>query len=388
MVPLGEVVEINPRGLRLAAAEEVSFVGMAQLDAQSAAAIPLEERHFADVAKGYTLFEDGDVLAAKITPCWENGKIGQAHLSRRWGAGSTEFHVLRPRSGVDARYLLHFLRREEINRAGQLRMTGSGGQRRVPAAFLAGLALPLPVLEEQRRIAAILDQADAIRTKRRQVLAYLDALPELAWADLFGAAPAVLTVEGVLASRGAMRTGPFGSQLLKEELVDDGVPVLGLDNVVSNRFRWGGGRFVTAEKYAALQRYEVYPGDVLISIMGTVGRCVVVPAGTPQCINTKHICAITVDESLILPEVLRAAFLWYPPARSHLARQSKGAIMAGLNMGIIKSLPLPDISMPRQIEFVRTLHAVDEARTQVERQLAADDELFASLQARAFRGEL
>lgn len=248
--------------------------------------------------------------------------------------------------------------------------------------------MPTPGLAEQRRIAALLDQADASRTKRRQVLAYLDALPELAWADLFGAAPAVLTVEGVLASRGAMRTGPFGSQLLKEELVDDGVPVLGLDNVVSNRFRWGGGRFVTAEKYAALQRYEVYPGDVLISIMGTVGRCVVVPAGTPRCINTKHICAITVDESLILPEVLRAAFLWYPPARSHLARQSKGAIMAGLNMGIIKSLPLPDISMPRQIEFVRTLHAVDEARTQVERQLAADDELFASLQARAFRGEL
>ncbi len=156
--------------------EAVSFVGMAQLDDVTAKARPLASKAFAEVSKGYTVFRDRDLLVAKITPCFENGKIGQAVLEHKIGVGSTEFHIVRPGPDVAEGYLLHFLRRPEVRAAGELRMTGSGGQRRVPADFLQKLQVPLPPLEEQRRIAAILDQADALRAKRRQVLAHLDAL--------------------------------------------------------------------------------------------------------------------------------------------------------------------------------------------------------------------
>ncbi|MDK9641638.1 restriction endonuclease subunit S [Propionibacterium freudenreichii] len=152
---VSEVASINPRSDSIAPTEQISFVGMAQLDAQSAVATPLDSRSFSSVSKGYTIFNNHDILAAKITPCWENGKIGEASLTHPIGVGSTEFHVIRHGKSIDRRYLLHFLRRPEIRTAGQLRMTGSGGQRRVPASFIKELRIPLPPLDEQRRIAAI-----------------------------------------------------------------------------------------------------------------------------------------------------------------------------------------------------------------------------------------
>ena len=245
--------------------------------------------------------------------------------------------------------------------------------------------VPLPPLDEQRRIAAILDKADEIRTKRREALAHLDTLPRSVFDSMFGAIAAEETVASLATN---IRTGPFGSQLLHSEFVDRGVAVLGLDNVVGNEFRWAERRFITPTKYEQLKRYTVQPGDVLISIMGTTGRCVVVPDDIPLAINTKHICAITVDSNRVLPSFLRAAFLWHRDSRAHLLRQTKGSIMDGLNMGIIKAMPVPVPALDLQREFTAKVAATNNQRSAVERALAADDELFACLQSRAFRGEL
>ncbi|MDN5855185.1 MAG: restriction endonuclease subunit S, partial [Actinomycetia bacterium] len=198
--------------------------------------------------------------------------------------------------------------------------------------------LLIPPIEEQRRIAAILAHTDALRAKRRQVLARLDTLAQSTFHNMFAAESSTAIVEQLAA---LIRTGPFGSQLLHSEFVDDGVAVLGLDNVVGNVFRWAERRYITPAKYEKLKRYTVHAGDVLISIMGTTGRCVVVPEDIPTAINTKHICAITVDRRRLHPTFLRAAFLWHPASRAHLRKQTKGSIMDGLNMGIIKAMPVP-----------------------------------------------
>lgn len=247
------------------------------------------------------------------------------------------------------------------------------------------LPINVPAIEVQRRIATILDQANAIRTKRRQVLARFDALARSTFHALFAGEPATVTVVEISTN---IRTGPFGSQLLHGEFVDEGIAVLGLDNVVGNEFHWAERRYITQAKYDQLKRYAVSAGDVLISIMGTTGRCVVVPDDIPAAINTKHICAITTDRSRIEPAFLRASFLWHPASREHLHRQTKGSIMDGLNMGIVKAVPIPAPSQDRQEDYVSRVAAIDAKRAVVERALAADGELFASLQARAFRGEL
>ena len=265
------------------------------------------------------------------------------------------------------------------------------------ASVSIGNMRPIPVLvpglEEQRRIAAILDQAETLRTQRRAAVAQLDSLTQSIFLDMFGDAGVkgwpIETIAAVAhRDKGSMRTGPFGSQLLHSEFVEEGVAVLGIDNAVANEFRWGERRFISEAKYRDLKRYTVKPGDVLITIMGTCGRCAVVPDDIPVAINTKHICCITLDQQKCTPAYLHAYFLRHPMARKYLAQTEKGAIMAGLNMGLIQGMPIPVPPLALQQTFATRIQAIESLKAIHRAALAALDALFASLQQRAFAGEL
>jgi type I restriction enzyme S subunit len=141
-------------------------------------------------------------------------------------------------------------------------------------------------------------------------------------------------------------------------------------------------------KYQQLQRYKVFPGDVLITIMGTCGRCAVVPDKIPTAINTKHLCCITLDRTKCVPAFLHAYFLGHPIARRYLAQKAKGAIMEGLNMGIIKEMPIPLAPIDLQVKFAARLKQVGQHKAAQRRSEANLEALFGSLQHRAFRGEL
>jgi type I restriction enzyme S subunit len=254
------------------------------------------------------------------------------------------------------------------------------------------LKIPLPPLDEQRRIARVLDIADRIRERRRasfDVVARLrDAVFAAATATSPRPWPLVRVADLVDESNGGMRTGPFGSQLLHSEFVEVGVAVLGIDNAVSNEYRRGAQRYITEDKYDELRRYTVHPGDVLITIMGTCGRAAVVPDDIGIAINTKHLCCISLDRSRCLPNFLHAYFLRHPVARRYLMSRAKGAIMAGLNMGIIRDLPvsLPPIEIQRDLGD--RLAEIDRVHQRAVAHGGQLDALFASLQHRAFVGAL
>ena len=160
---LGDCCELNPRrpNLDIEDTDNVSFVPMPSVS-ENGFLQDVADEEYGKVKKGFTYFENGDVLFAKITPCMENGKGAIAEgLTNNIGMGSTEFHVLRPIEGVSSPYWLLALTRLPIFRErASKNMTGTGGQKRVPANYLENFMVGLPPIEEQNRYENIYKQAD------------------------------------------------------------------------------------------------------------------------------------------------------------------------------------------------------------------------------------
>lgn len=136
----------------------ISFVPMSAVSTDGN--IDLTDTLIPSESKGYTLFQDGDILFAKITPCMENGKGAIAHgLLNGYGAGSTEFIVLRPNTDcVTAKWLYLYLSQRSFRWKCQQHMTGSAGQKRVPAKYLASCEIPIPIISEQERIVSKIEE--------------------------------------------------------------------------------------------------------------------------------------------------------------------------------------------------------------------------------------
>ena len=191
-VPLPEICTINPRVDKNTIDEEtvVSFVPMPAVEAETGKIDVSETRSFGAVRKGYTPFRKGDVLFAKITPCMENGKMAIVpDLVSEYGFGSTEFHVLRPATGVDPRLLYHIVSNRAFRFHAERNMTGAVGQKRVPAIILQSHEIDLPPTNEQRRIADKIEQlfdeidrgVQSLRDAKRTIDLYRQSLLKTAF---------------------------------------------------------------------------------------------------------------------------------------------------------------------------------------------------------------
>ena len=160
-----DIGEINPRN---EAPDEqlAAFVPMSGVPQLHRAAIVAETKRWGDIKKGYTHFANGDVVLAKITPCFENGKAATVEGlpgDTGIGAGTTELQVFRPiHPGVLPAYVYLFLRSPLFTVEGEQNMTGTAGQKRVPTDYFATRAFPLPPSEEQSRIVAKVDELMAL----------------------------------------------------------------------------------------------------------------------------------------------------------------------------------------------------------------------------------
>ena len=326
----------------------------------------------------------GDVLLTIV------GTIGRVGVVRdvRPFVFQRSVCVFRPKSGVlDSRYLQYCLRSAYVQR--QLtKETREVAQAGVYLEALNEIRIPYIPLSAQQLIANRLDACDALCLTRRLALQLCDDFLPAAFFEMFGRSTTAwptVSVEKLAANEpNSVRTGPFGSQLLHSEFTSTGVAVLGIDNAVNNRFEWAERRYISPQKHAQLKRYTVRPGDVIITIMGTCGRCAVVPSDIPLAINTKHLCCITLDRTRALPEFLHAAFLFQPSIRRQLGASQKGAIMDGLNMEIIKglTLPLPPIHLQRR--FVALVQEQSGLRAAHVEALRQADHLFQTLLQEAF----
>jgi type I restriction enzyme S subunit len=336
------------------------------------------------VRRDELLLREGDILISSANSWNLVGKVARVPaLPYRATAGGFIAIVRAKPGAIDSDYLYRWLASDSHQAAIRAcgRQTTNISNLSVPR-FL-DLPISLPKREDQVRAAAILDKTDSLRRKRQEAIRLADEFLRVTYLDLAQRHPTRATVESLLALvSNAARTGPFGSQLLVSEFTDSGIPVLGIDNVVSNDFLWAAPRFISAEKYGLLERYTVRPGDVMVTIMGTTGRVAIAPDDLPTCISTKHLCTLTLDQKKMLPTYLWACLRWDPEVRAQTLREAKGAIMEGWNMGIVKGLLVNAPPMDVQVKFEEIANRSKRMRSAQALAAKGTDELMVSLSAK------
>ena len=386
-VQLGDIIQLR-KGRKAAEVHEERVNGAKpyiQIDEVRGAA----PQKYAYDAKGVT------VTPTDLCIVWDGANAGTVGYGVDGLIGST---VARMRIKTPEEWDTEFVGRLLQSRFRQLNDEAQARGATIPHVDKSKLeAIELPRIDrsEQRRIASILARADGIRRKRERLIdetqdfvrsAYLHTVGHLNpshgdWEPF--------TIEALAEARkGAIRSGPFGSALRHGEFVDEGIAVLGIDNAVQNKFAWAERRFITPSKYEELRRYRVFPGDVIITIMGTTGRSAVVPDDIPEAITTKHLATITCNKELIHPEVLSFAIHSDPLIIRQIKSFNKGAIMDGLNLGIIRKLEINLPPMEDQLRFVAMLWKARAIEARSQTPAGSGEDLFQSLSQRAFRGEL
>lgn len=274
------------------------------------------------------------------------------------------------------------------------------GLRHLRKDFIRKLVFKAPAnLSEQQKIAAILasidtaiEKTEALIEKYQQIKAGLmhdlftrgvlpsgqlrpprEQAPELYQETSIGWFPKewrVYSLESLLAPvANNVRSGPFGSALLKHELVENGAPFLGIDNIFVERFEADFKRFVSENKFNELSRYKTRPNDVLITIMGTVGRSCVIPAFIERALSSKHLWTMTFDNKKVIPELICWQLNHADWAKTSFRRAAQGGVMEAIQSSTLKKLLLPTPRLDEQELIYKRYDKISERIRHEEKQV-------------------
>ncbi|UYN90017.1 MAG: restriction endonuclease subunit S [Anaerolineales bacterium] len=313
-------------------------------------------RKLNEVKKLYTPFRKGDILIAKITPSFENGKLAIANIRHELGFGTTEFHVVRPAtSALDTKYLFHFLKQDAIRAVGAKRMTGSAGQKRLPASFVADLQIPLPSLAEQHRIAAIFDKVHELRALRRRALARLYDLAQSVFLEMFGDLAAnngwrEVSIGEICDVKGGKRL-PKGYSYSPEPTPYKYLRVLDFKTGVVNP---NSLLYLYPETQAEISKYVVSEEDVVISIAGTIGATLPIGRSLHGVNLTENAAKLTPKR----PNTYTANFLSFalqsPYMKSQITSQTGQVTIGKLALFRIEKIKfaLPPIDLQKKFDDI------------------------------------
>lgn len=291
---------------------------------------------------------------------------------------------VRPSAKADPRYLLHYFRYQAVTGAFAQGSRGVGINH-LGREALASWPVPLPPLDDQQRIAVILDQADSLRTKRRRSLALLEALGGLVFEQMFGTEALPSRPLGELAETvsGITKGRRLSGQVTRT------VPYLAVVNVQAGELNLKSVKTIEATE-AEIERYQLKADDLVMTEGGDpdkLGRGALWRGELPLCLHQNHVFRVRVrDEAGVDPRYL-AAYIRSRNARSYFLRSAKQTTgIASINMTQLRALPVAVPPVDLQREFASRVETINTQRTAAQRSLASLDELFASLQSRAFSG--
>ena len=327
-------------------------------------------------------FSDRHVLFGKLRPYLR--KIVRPEFS---GVCSTDIIPILPKEGVSRDYLFYFLRTPDTVNLATSRCSGANLPRLGPKQ-LASFQIPLPPFAEQKRIAGILDAADALRAKRREALAQFDILLQSTFIDLFGD-PVTNPMGWEMVNGGRVSRRLTVGIVVKPACYyqPTGVPAIRSLNVRTNKIEIASLVYVSAENNEGrLKKTRIWKDDVLLVRSGQPGTAAVVPAELDG-VNAIDILILTPDQHVAHPVYLSNYFNSAGGKRMVLSAQ-RGQIQKHLNVGSLRSAPIPLPPLDLQRRFATIVESVEQQKARQRAHLAELDTLFASLQSRAFRGDL
>ncbi len=400
----------KPTPDEVASKTQVTFVPMPAVDADARAITNPQVRPFAEVRKGFTSFRDNDVILAKITPCFENKKAAVCRgLSNGLGFGSTEFHVLRSNGSVLPEYVYHFTRQESFLRDGESNMTGSVGQKRVPAGWLASVAIPLPPLAEQGRIVAkveeLLGRVNAARGRLAKVPALLKRFRQ---SILAAACSGELTADwreerGIGEDDGTELPAvwkrvplrdlcdgfQYGSSRKSEP--NGAIPVLRMGNIQRGQIDWSDLVYTSDDE--EIEKYRLTPETVLFNRTNSpelVGKSGIY-LGERPAVFAGYLVRVLHGPRLN-PHYLNHC-LNAPEFKDYCATvKTDGVSQSNINAQKLASFEIPWCDVNEQREIVRRVDALfalaDKIEARVSAATARVEKITQAILAKAFRGEL
>ena len=404
--PIGQLIELNPK-THLQDEDDVGFVPMPMIGTRFLEPISWEKRPWKDVKKGYTHFQDGDVLLAKITPCFENGKgalVGG--LPNGAGAGSTEYFVCRPLTGfIEARYLHAYFKTPAFMEKAANQMSGSVGHKRVPKEQVIASIIPIAPLAEQKRIAdkleAVLGRVDACRAR-------LDRVPDLL--KRFRQSVLAAATSGRLTEDWREEDSTDHWQMLKVRDVgsvqlgrqrapkyhhgQNMRPYLRVQNVFEARLDLSD---VMEMEFscADFERYKLSYGDILLNEGQSpqyLGRPAMYRDELPGACFTNSLIRFRANQNVLDREYALLVFRHYMRSGRFAKEGSITTNIAHLSAGKFANIEFALPPLPEQHEIVRRVEALftlaDRIEARVEVARAQVDRLTPAVLAKAFRGAL
>lgn len=411
-VRLRRVTEFNPSKSEvrsLPADTPVLFLPMEAVSERGAISLK-RWRPLGEVYQGYTYFRSGDVLVAKITPCFENGKGGVVPtVPSGVGFGTTEFHVLRPSAEVSPRYLFYITSSSDFRGLGTGAMIGAAGQKRVPEEFVKEYQIALPARARQDAIVDFLDRKtaaiDALIAEKEKLL---DRLAEKRAALINRAVTRGLDTAVPLKDSGIRWLGQIPNhwallQLRRvvREFIDyrgrtprkseEGIPLITAGAVRDGRIvHERAPEWVSPEVHVQLSgRGRPQVGDLLFTSEAPLGEVGLVE--DPKIACAQRIILFRVERSRMLPEYLRLYYL-SESGRSEIRSRASGSTAEGiradrLRMSAVLVPPLPE--QEAIVSFVRSATEGDAPlEDEARRQLLRLEEYRQSLITAAVTGQL